>query len=66
MIWSGNFIISQKLINNLKVDLHQETLDHEIITSPENLALLAEENLDLNFISYKKSQIKELEYEKWR
>tara|TARA_B100000686_G_C16766084_1_gene961872 strand:- start:53 stop:772 length:720 start_codon:yes stop_codon:yes gene_type:complete len=59
-----NINISQKLINNLKVDLHQETLDHEIITSPENLALLAEENLDLNFISYKKSQIKELEYEK--
>jgi len=59
-----NINIFQKSINNLKVDLHQETLDHEIITSPENLALLAEEHLELNFTSYKKSQIKELKYEK--
>ena len=54
----------QKLIYNLKVDLHQETLDHEIITSPENLVLLAEEHLEFNFTTYKKSQIKDFDYEK--
>ena len=59
-----NINIYQKSINNLKVDLHQETLDHEIITSPENLVLLAEEHLELNLTTYKKSQIKDLDYEK--
>ena len=59
-----NINIYQKSINNLKADLHKETLDHEIITSPENLVLLAEEHLEYNFITYKKSQIKDLEYEK--
>ena len=59
-----NINIFQKSINNIKVELHQETLDNEIITSPENLVLLAKENLESNFIFYKKSQIKGLENEK--
>jgi len=54
----------QQSINNLKIDLHQETLDHEIITSPENLTLLAKEYLDINLIPYKRPQIKKLKKEK--
>ena len=54
----------QQSINNLKVDLHQETLDHEIITSPENLTLLAKEYLDINLIPYKRLQINTLKNEK--
>jgi|TARA_B110000438_G_scaffold20803_1_gene18980 hypothetical protein len=56
--------IFQKSINNIKVELHQETLDNEIITAPENLVLLAKENLESNFIFYKKSQINGLDNEK--
>ena len=48
----------------MKVDLHQETLDHEIITSPENLTLLAKEYLDINLIPYKRLQINTLKNEK--
>ena len=57
----------QKKINNLKasinvhkIDLHQATLDHEVITSPENISRLAKEYLEIDFIFYKKSQIKQL------
>ena len=48
-------------INLLKFELHQATLDHEVITSPENISRLAKENLDLQLTYYKKSQIKNLE-----
>ena len=47
-------------IKNLKMDLHQETLEHEVITSPENISKMAKEYLDFNLIPYKKSQVKEL------
>jgi len=57
----------QKEINNLKAsinilksNLHQSILDHNVITSPENVAILAKEHLEPNFSSYKKSQIKNL------
>ena len=51
-------------INLLKFELHQATLDHEVITSPENISRLAKENLEFGLIMYKKSQIKELKEEK--
>ena len=50
----------QASINILKSDLHQETLDYEVITSPENISKLARENLNLDLNPYKKSQIKKL------
>ena len=59
--------ILQKEINNLKTsineiefDLHQAILDHEVITSPQNISKLAKEYLESNFSHYKKSQINEL------
>jgi len=51
-------------INLLKFELHQATLDHEVITSPENISRLVKENLESGLIMYKKSQIKELKEEK--
>jgi len=57
----------EKKINNLrasneiiKFNLEQAILDHEVITSPENISLLAKEYLNTNFSFYKKSQIKNL------
>ena len=57
----------QKEINNLETSVHaikfnldQAILDHEVITSPENISLLAKEYLDINLASYKRSQIKQL------
>ena len=47
-------------INSIKLDLHQNTLEYEVITSPENIERLAKENLEIDFITYKKSQIKQL------
>ena len=58
----------QKEINNLeanisliKYDLDQAFLDHEIITSPENISLLAKKHLNIELTPYKKSQIKRLD-----
>ena len=48
----------QTSINNIKFDLHRATLDHEVITSPENISRLAKIHLENTFSSYKKSQIK--------
>jgi len=53
----------QLLIDNAKFELHQATLDHEVITSPENISRLAKEYLEFNLISYKQSQIKQLSKE---
>ena len=60
----------QKEINNLeasinliKFNLDQTFLDHEIITSPENISLLAKKYLDIDLASYKRSQIKQLNAE---
>jgi len=54
-------------INNLrasvdvvKFNLDQAILDNEVIKSPENISRLAKEYLDTDFISYKKSQIRQL------
>jgi len=57
----------QKEINNLetsinliKFNLDQAFLDNEVIASPENISRLAKEYLNINFVSYKKNQIKRL------
>jgi len=50
----------EKSINLIKYNLDQAFLDNEVITSPENISRLAKEYLNINFISYKKSQIKSL------
>ena len=57
----------QKIINNLeasinviKFNLDQAILDNEVITSPDNISLLAKEYLNIDLVSYKKSQIKKL------
>jgi len=59
----------QKEINNLetsinviKFNLDQAILDNEVITSPENISLLAKEHLNIDLAPYKKSQIKQLNY----
>ena len=51
----------QASINTLKLDLHQTVLEHEVITSPENISRLAKEHLESDFVFYKKSQIKQLD-----
>ena len=60
----------QKEINNLetsinliKFNLVQTLLDHEIITSPENITLLAKKHLNIDLVPYKRSQIKQLNSE---
>ena len=55
----------QALINDYKFSLHQSNLDYEVITSPENLSKLAKLHLDVDFSSYKRSQIKILNHEKF-
>ena len=57
----------QKEINSLnvfnkklKIDLHQATLDYDVLTSPKNLSYLAKEYLEIDLNPYKKSQIKRL------
>ena len=47
--------------NVIKFNLDQAILDNEVITSPENISRLAKEYLDTDFISYKKSQIRQLD-----
>jgi len=58
----------QKEINELEAsisiinfNLEQAILDNEVITSPENISLLAKEHLDKELTSYKRSQIKKLD-----
>jgi len=55
----------QKEINNLeasinviKFNLNQAILDNEVITSPENISILAEEYLNNDLVFYKRNQIK--------
>ena len=62
----------EKKINNLelsietvKFNLDQEILDHEVITSPENITRLAKEYLNSDLLFYKKSQILSLNNEKF-
>ena len=47
-------------INVIKYDLDQAILDHEVINSPENIAKLAKEHLDIDLKAYDRSQIKTL------
>ena len=51
------------LINDIKLDLHQSVLDHEVITSPANVSRLAKEYLDSDFSPFKRSQIRQLNEE---
>ena len=51
-------------VNSLKFELHQATLDHEVITSPESISRLAKENLESGLTIYKKAQINKLKEEK--
>ena len=44
----------------IKFNLDQAILDNEVITSPENISRLAKEYLNTDFISYKKSQLRQL------
>ena len=53
----------QASINVIKFNLAQGILDNEVITSPENISLLAKEYLNNEFTSYKRSQIKQLNVE---
>ena len=46
--------------NVIKYNLNQAILDNEVIISPENISRLAKEYLNTDFISYKKSQIRQL------
>ena len=48
-------------VKAIKFNLNQAILDNEVITSPENISRLAKEYLDTDFISYKKSQIRQLD-----
>ena len=51
-------------IGEIKTNLYEATLDHQVITSPENIDRLAKLYLDSNFTFYEKSQIKNLPEEK--
>ena len=46
--------------DKIKFSLKQAILDNEVLTSPENIALLANKHLNSSFVVYKKSQIKNL------
>ena len=50
----------QAHINAINFDLTQATLDHNAITSPDNISKLAKIYLNEDFKSYKKSQIYQL------
>ena len=50
----------QLSIDTVKLELHQATLDHEVIASPENISRLAKKYLETDLVSYKKSQIRQL------
>ncbi len=47
-------------LKSIEFNLAQSILDNEVITSPENISKLAEEYLNTDLRSYKKSQIKSL------
>jgi len=53
----------EETVSVIKFNLKQAILDNEVITAPENIARLAKENLNIDLISYKRSQIKELNSE---
>jgi hypothetical protein len=49
--------------NVTKFSLNQAKLDNEVITSPENISILAKEYLSDDFLHYKRSQIVQLNHE---
>ena len=51
----------QSSLRTIKITLHEAVLDHQVITSPENIAKLASEYLEENFTYYKRLQIKTLD-----
>ena len=54
-------INSLRTFNNvIKFNLDQAILDNEVITSPDNISLLAKKYLNIELVSYKRSQIKQL------
>ena len=56
----NEIIVLEKTVDSLKLDLHQATLDHEFITSPESLSRLAKDYLETDFVFYTKSQMRDL------
>ena len=48
-------------INSIRFNLGQATLDNSVITSPENITMLASEYLGDDLVFYKKSQISSLD-----
>ncbi len=46
--------------DKIQFSLKQAILDNEVLSSPENIALLASKHLNSSFVVYKKSQIKNL------
>tara|TARA_B100000029_G_scaffold501051_1_gene573758 strand:+ start:445 stop:1161 length:717 start_codon:yes stop_codon:yes gene_type:complete len=53
----------QTSIDKLQFNLDQAILDHEVITSPENIYQLAKKNLNSELVFYKRSQIKNFNIE---
>ena len=53
----------QASVNLIKFDLDQAILDNEVITSPENISLLAKEYLSIDLVAYQRAQIFELNKE---
>ena len=50
----------QTTVNSLEADLYQTSLEYEVITSPENISLLAKKYLEYELVHYNRSQIKQL------
>ena len=44
-------------LNTIKITLHEANLDHQYLTSPDNIDKLAKKYLETDFTFYKKSQI---------
>ena len=46
--------------DKLKFEIHYAVLDYNVLSSPENISILATQHLDLNLTNYKKSQIQKI------
>ena len=51
-------------LNTMKITLHEANLDHQYLTSPDNIDKLAKKYLETDFTFYKKSQIVSLNEKK--
>ena len=56
--------ILQASIDVIKFNLKQAILDNEVLTSPENISRLAKDHINLELVSYERSQIKKLSEER--